>query len=1271
MKPAILLAILLVSAVFFIPSRAKVSSAQNQIQVTILEPKANQIFRADFGVKVEVSSLYELTGVTARIGEKDYPLKYNPCLTYIGRTCYSGYDGTIPTLSLGYGSYQMRISARDVFGTTGSAATTISINREPVVTIASPLQKAVAHPKVRLEATCTDDDPGPCGQMTISYGSTVLQSLPGPINTEISLAQFQGRSELLCVAVSDIAGQGRSCRQVSVETSPTLQEVMSRPGTILDVRDDRVLINEQDGPEGRSSTLRIYHRSTGAVRDIINNYPIEQLLYEPDAPCTYLTATGAILATTGPSRQLIQEWRDGRLRVIGQLAGRGICSVNGNYVSWYGTEREGTSSTPVGLILFDLNSGATTRIVNEASFWQFSTGRNGSVAYWFNDQVYRYANGQSVKLGSASGTSGVSASTPQTDGDGVVYKGAGGLTLWTPTGEQVISTTSPYTLNSRHYYYLIENGRVAFPRAGTNGGTQVWVRNIATGAETQQHFLLGDSYPDSLSAAGRITFIVTKSPQSTESRRYIPAGGKAIEVGSSLGRPFWVDERLYIAINGTLLLFSPDPGVSALSPAPTLADISPRSAIAGSAGLTISVTGTGFTTGSSVRWNGVNRPTSFVDGTRLTATINSADLASAGRAEVTVHVPESGGLVTPPAFFTIENNPRIVRAMSVGGQAGRTVSVPIEIEAAGNESAFGFSLIYNPGILRNPQVTLGSGVGGATLSVNQSAAALGQVGVLIGLPTGRSLAAGTRQLAIITFEISLSQVATTTTLAFGDQPIMRELVDQQARRISANFSGATIGIGQGLEGDVAPRPAGDGSVSATDWVQIGRMVAGIDTTAAGGEFLRADCAPRATLGDGVLTLGDWVQAGRYAAQLDPSTVAGGPLGVPTGQPETSPLAFEAATAPNLVRLLPINSTTWSVEIESTGQVNALAFSLRFDSRRWSFEKIESAPEANGMILQVNQLGAGNGSLGVMLAMPAGQAIQVGRRELLRLTLGARVANDYNSVRMNFADFPVRRELIGINTESLTADFSVLFAGLTASPVVAVSSADYRGAELPRGGIVSIFGQNLALTTQSASTQPLPVNLGGTRVEITDTNGLTLPAPLFYASPTQLNLLLPDSLATGVTTAVISRDDGTRSVATFELRETAPAIFTANGDGQGVAAGMIITVDQTGTQRPGGIVRFDQQQGRFVAHPIDLTREDEQVFLILFATGLRFRSGLTPVSIRLGSVILPASFAGPQGQYEGLDQVNVALPRSLRGTGEATLSLVVDGRESTKVRLTIK
>lgn len=72
-------------------------------------------------------------------------------------------------------------------------------------------------------------------------------------------------------------------------------------------------------------------------------------------------------------------------------------------------------------------------------------------------------------------------------------------------------------------------------------------------------------------------------------------------------------------------------------PTPTTTALTPNSATAGGGGFTLTVDGTNFLNGfSTVRWNGSNRTTTFVNSTQLTAAINAADIAAAGTASVDV-----------------------------------------------------------------------------------------------------------------------------------------------------------------------------------------------------------------------------------------------------------------------------------------------------------------------------------------------------------------------------------------------------------------------------------------------------------------------------------------------------------------------------------------------------------------------------------------------------------------------------------------------------------
>jgi hypothetical protein len=96
---------------------------------------------------------------------------------------------------------------------------------------------------------------------------------------------------------------------------------------------------------------------------------------------------------------------------------------------------------------------------------------------------------------------------------------------------------------------------------------------------------------------------------------------------------------------------TPPPPVN--NPVPTLSSISPTSAVAGEQGFTLTATGSNFISGSSVRWNGSSRTTTFISSTQLTAAISANDVASAGTAQVTVFNPTPGGGTSTAQTFTI------------------------------------------------------------------------------------------------------------------------------------------------------------------------------------------------------------------------------------------------------------------------------------------------------------------------------------------------------------------------------------------------------------------------------------------------------------------------------------------------------------------------------------------------------------------------------------------------------------------------------------------
>ena len=86
-------------------------------------------------------------------------------------------------------------------------------------------------------------------------------------------------------------------------------------------------------------------------------------------------------------------------------------------------------------------------------------------------------------------------------------------------------------------------------------------------------------------------------------------------------------------------------------------------------------------------------------------------------------------------------------------------------------------------------------------------------------------------------------------------------------------------------------------------------------------------------------------------------------------------------------------------------------------------------------------------------------------------------------------------------------------------------------------------------------------------------------------------------------------------------------------------------------------------------PIDLGPPGDQIFLLLAGTGIRGFTNAVTASIE--GIGIPVLGAVPQGEFVGLDQVNIGpLPRNLP-KGNINLVLTVDGRETNTVTVNIQ
>ena len=224
-----------------------------------------------------------------------------------------------------------------------------------------------------------------------------------------------------------------------------------------------------------------------------------------------------------------------------------------------------------------------------------------------------------------------------------------------------------------------------------------------------------------------------------------------------------------------------------------------------------------------------------------------------------------------------------------------------------------------------------------------------------------------------------------------------------------------------------------------------------------------------------------------------------------------------------------------------------------------------------------------------------------------------------------------------------------------SPVV-TSAATYRAVTVAAGSIASVFGNDLAPQTISAASVPLPVDLAGSRVTLVDGKGRSYEAGLYFVSQGQINFQIPEVIAGGVAVRLL-RNGVIVASTPLVVAAVEPGLFTNTGDGLGFAAGLAVIVNKDGTQR-----------SQFLTEPI-VWPADGLVVLSLFGTGIKGHGDLTKVTATIGGLPANVQYAGAQGQFAGLDQVNVQVPTALKGAVDVVLN--VAGKTANAVRVLFK
>ena len=245
--------------------------------------------------------------------------------------------------------------------------------------------------------------------------------------------------------------------------------------------------------------------------------------------------------------------------------------------------------------------------------------------------------------------------------------------------------------------------------------------------------------------------------------------------------------------------------------------------------------------------------------------------------------------------------------------------------------------------------------------------------------------------------------------------------------------------------------------------------------------------------------------------------------------------------------------------------------------------------------------------------------------------------------------------------------------ITPPPVVSspaiVNAASFRAGTIAASEFISLFGSGFSPRILSASAFPSPEPLGGVSIKLRDSSGTELAAPLLFIAPGQITCLVPEGLKTGPVILTVNGADGQSSATNLLLSSVAPGLFSANATGKGVAAANAVRVGADGSQMPMPV--FQCAGGGCTPVAINLGQPSDQTYLTLFGTGIRGRSDPSDVAVQIGGQAATLLFAGAQGSFPGLDQVNILIPRSLAGSGTVDVVLSVGDQTANAVTISVQ
>ena len=248
--------------------------------------------------------------------------------------------------------------------------------------------------------------------------------------------------------------------------------------------------------------------------------------------------------------------------------------------------------------------------------------------------------------------------------------------------------------------------------------------------------------------------------------------------------------------------------------------------------------------------------------------------------------------------------------------------------------------------------------------------------------------------------------------------------------------------------------------------------------------------------------------------------------------------------------------------------------------------------------------------------------------------------------------------------------------LAQTPVItAIQDAGAYTDTVPQGGVFVVKGTNL-VSVPGAFTAPLtngnyPSQFNGVSIAFNPASGS---GPSFTAlivntydvgGVTQVGALLPANVPAGQWKVVLTNNTVASAPFTTQVVVRKFGLLTVPGSGAGRA------VVENNTSTGVSINRYSTGTLTYLGQNYPFAPAVPGEVETTFGTGLNATGGSVPnVMVIVGNLQVTPSYAGSQGQYPGLDQVNFQLPANVQTGCNVPLAVLVDGKMSNSTTIAI-